>query len=161
MPWIATQTFGNLVAALSADIVREVTAADHYLRMARSVEQLPNPSIRHQIAICASTAMSNASALAAELMALGGIPPSSSVPERSSPRAANSLAEHLIDARADLAHYRGRLALAKRLGLLRLQEVLREIVLCKRRHLAHAGVIAPAWAMRRSANAKRDAPMAP
>jgi bacterioferritin (cytochrome b1) len=156
MPWNAAASYMSLVSALNAAIVQEVTAADHYLQLARFVEQLQKPGICDEIAVCAATAMSNATALAAELMALGGAPPSSLVPKRSSLPAASSIEEHLIEARAELAHYQGRLAFARRLGLLRLQEVFREIVLSKRRHLAHARLIASAYVMRRGTKTEME-----
>ena len=46
------------------------------------------------------------------------------------------------------------LVFARRLDLPRLQEVFWDIVLSKRRHLAHAGVIASACAKRRSTKSK-------
>ncbi len=155
MPWIAAASHASLLAALNADIVQEVTTADYYLQLAQFVKQLRNPSICRQIAACASTALSNATALAAEVIALGGAPLLSPLPKRTSLPAATSLEEHLLDARAELAHYRGRLAFARRLGLLRLQEVFRDIVLSKRRHLVHASVIASACFMRRGRKASR------
>ena len=143
MPWIGA-SYLSFLAALNADIVQEMTAADHYLRLARFVEHLHKPSFCHQIAVCAATAMANATALAAEVMALGGTPPCSPLPKQIAMPAAISVDEHLIETRAELAHYRGRLIFARRLGLFRLQEVLREIVRSKRRHLAHARIIASA-----------------
>jgi len=148
MPWIAASHAG-LVAALNSDIVQEWIAADHYVRLAQFVKEMHKPSICHQIATCAAAAMSNATVLAAEVMALGGDPPAPPLPKRCTLPPAASVAEHLIDARAELAHYQGRLVFAKRLGLLRLQEVFHYIVLTKRRHLAHASVIASACMVRR------------
>jgi len=149
MPWIDAASLARLVDVLNADIVHELTAADYYLRLAQFVKEWRDPSICHQIAVCAATTIKNATALAAEVMALGGVPPANPASERAPLPAATSVEEHLIDARAELAHFQGRLTLARRLGLLRLQDVLRNIVLSKRQHLEHVQVIASACLSRR------------
>jgi len=148
MPWTIATSLAGLVEALNTDIVREVVAADRCLRLARLVQQLHNPALCRQAAVCAAAALSNATVLAAEVMALGGAPPASLRPGTTAIPAANSVEELLIDVRAELAHYRGRLLLSRRLGLVRLQEVFRDIVRSKRKLLAHAGVTASAIVMR-------------
>jgi len=140
MSWIAAVSHASLVAALNADIVREAAAAEEYLRLARFFRPLRDRAMCHQIAVCAATALSNATMLAAEVLALGGVPPSA-LQVRDRPQ---SMDEHITKTQAALAHYQSRLAMARRLELLRLQEVFRDIVRSKRRHLAHAGVLASA-----------------
>ena len=108
------------------------------------MKQLRNPAICAQIAMCAAAALTNATALAAEVVALGGNPPASPAGQSARLPAPASVEEYLIEARAAVAHYQGRLATARRLGLLRLQAVFREIVRSKRKHLQHACVIASA-----------------
>ena len=144
MSWIAAASYACLEAALNADIVQEITAADRYLRLAQIVKQLHHPEIYRQMAVCAATALSNATALAAEVIALGGAPPAAALCNKGMLPAPRTFEEHLIEARAELAHYKGRLALAKRMGMLRLQDIFREIVRSKRRHVAHAKALASA-----------------
>ncbi len=155
MAWMAAQSLANLLTALNADIVQEVAAADHYLQLAGLVKRLQHPSIGHQIAVCAATAISNATALAAEVLVLGGAPPSP-LPRAVAQPPATSIEEHVLDARAELAHYQDRVDFAERLGLLRLRDVFQQIVQSKRRHLAHARLIASACWMRRSKKTKRE-----
>ncbi|MBZ5585387.1 MAG: hypothetical protein LAQ30_24925 [Acidobacteriia bacterium] len=144
MSWIAAASQACLEAALNADIVQEMTAAERYLRLGQLVKQLHDPEVYRQIALCAATALSNATALAAEVIALGGVPPALTRVGPGQLPAPKSFEEHLMEARAELAHYRGRLELAKRFGVLRLQELFRVIVQSKRRHLAHAAALASA-----------------
>ncbi|HTQ57074.1 MAG TPA: hypothetical protein VMI94_21545 [Bryobacteraceae bacterium] len=127
MTWIT-----YVLNALQADIVREAAAADEYLRLARLLRQSCDPLSRHQIATCAANALSNATALAAEIVALGGVPPSVPPAPKGTPKTAR---EHLTDVRSALAHYRGRLAMARRFGLPRLQELFRNIILRHERDL--------------------------
>jgi hypothetical protein len=141
--WIATASHACLVAALNADIVQEMRTVDHYLELARVVKRVHGP-VCHQIAVCAATALSHATALAAEVMALGGMPPDSTGTASRALPAPRTVEEYLIDARAELAHYRSRLLFVRRLGLVRLQELFRDIIRNKRRHLAHASAIASA-----------------
>jgi hypothetical protein len=145
-----------MVAGLKFDIVREATAADWFLRLGRLSRRRQNARVRHQIAVCAATALSYAAALAAEVIALGGAPPASPLPASAKTRPSGSRRDQISHARAELAHYQGRLVMARRLGLLRLQEVYRDIVRSKRRHLAHAGVISSACCMGRSTNSNRE-----
>ncbi len=111
----------------------------------------------HEVALCAAAALSNATLLAAEVLALGGQPPNTPVAASGRVPVAQSIEEHVRQARSALAHYQSRLAMARRLGLLRLQEVFRDIVLSKRTHLAHATVLASAAASptRRKSNRER------
>jgi len=154
MPVLAAGSEARLLAGLIADIVREATAAERYLCLAQFMDR--QDTICRQVAACAAAALSNATVLAAEVLGLGGAPPCSPLGRPGAPPAAATVEEHLIDARADVAHFQGRLECARRLGLLRLEQVLHEIVLAKTRHLAHAQVIAPAWAACRGAEINRE-----
>ena len=140
---------GPLLAALNADIVREARVADFYTALAGIARAYRNSSACRQFAVCAATALSNATALAAQVMILGGSPPLAPLAQPDPLPPPSSVEEHLIDARADLAHYQARLASAARLGLLGLVEVLETIVLSKKRHLEHSSAIASAWTLRR------------
>ena len=124
--------------------MREAASAERYLRLARVVKQFCGPAFRHQVAACAATSLSNATALAAEMLALGGLPPASPLEPRDLSPASQPIDDYVRQARTALAHYQSRLVMARRLGLLRLQEVFWDIVLSKRRHLAHARVLASA-----------------
>ena len=118
-----------VIAALHADIIREAAAADECLRLARAMQQACDPGAQHQIAKYAATTLLNASALAAELIALGGTPPCVSPrPEGNSGKLKGPV-DHLVDARSALLHYRRRLLMASRVGLDRLQEVFCCVIL--------------------------------
>ena len=140
MKWIRI-TADSLIAALNADILYEADMADDCLRRAGSAPQQYRLPIRNRADWCAAAAVRNATALAAEVLVLGGIPPDPHQ-RRSRRRAAESIEEYVVHAQSAVTHYQSRLAMAERLGLARLREVFQEIVLAKRRHLAHAGMVA-------------------
>ncbi|MFN7992429.1 MAG: hypothetical protein U0Q18_02445 [Bryobacteraceae bacterium] len=118
------------IAALSSDMAREARAADRFVQLALQTGSRHCRPIRSQIALCAATALANATALAAEVNALGGIPNPITPGERPDE-------DLLAQARVEVNHYQRRWADASRHGLLRLQELFRAIVLTKRAHLAH------------------------
>ena len=127
----------RLVRGLNGDIRREFELADACLHQARFLPAETYPVIYRQVAVCAATALANATALAAEVMALGGIPALPAgrrhdeipVPSR----------RYRLGSREMLAHYRRRLRMAEGLGFLRLREVFQQIVRTKELHLAHTG----------------------
>jgi hypothetical protein len=151
MRWRYRTRIEYMISALNTDVLREISMADECLRRADSVAQA-HSRFRRRIAGCAAAAMSNAAALAAEMLSLGGVPPAC----RSGPRVrtydASSIEECLAQAQSLLAHYQRRLAMAEQLGLLRLREVFREIVETKRAHVLHAAVTAAAGARPRQLN---------
>ena len=63
-----------------------------------------------------------------------------------------SIEEYLVQAQSLLAHYQERLALAEKLGLLRLREVLQDIVASKRSHLKDAAIVAAVGSRPRQLN---------
>jgi len=125
----------RLVRRLNGDIQREFQFADTYLRQARFLSLEQYPVIYREIAVCAATALANATALAAEVLALGGIP---ALPAEENPQGTRTR-RYRLGSREILTHYRGRLRMAERLGLLRLCEVFQQIVRTKELHLAHTG----------------------
>jgi hypothetical protein len=142
MKWNCTTANKGLIAALNADILYEAEMAEDCLQRADSAPQQYRGSIRNRADRCAAAALRNATALAAEVLWLGGIPPGPAPRRQFGRRAAESIEEYVIQARSAVTHYQHRLAMAERLGLARLREVFQEIVLSKRRHLAHAGLVA-------------------
>ncbi len=148
MAWI-TGVQAAVISTLNTDILMETAAATRFLNIAQCIKQVHDHHICHEIALCAAAALSNATSLAAEVAALGGTPAPCISGNETVCRSANSVDEHVSEAREALTHYLGRLVFAKRLGLPRLEEVFREIVESKRRHLAHASVIAAACLTRR------------
>ena len=132
----------RLVRGLNGDIQREFQLADAYLRQARFLPVEQYPVICRQIAGCAAAALANATALAAEVLALGGIPaiPAEENPHEIPPRTLPR--RYRLGPRAMLTHYRRRLRMAEGLGMLRLCEVFQQIVRTKELHLAHTGFVA-------------------
>lgn len=112
----------QLIEALNGDIEREFRIADEHIARAMAAANLGRRSGRIDSSACAAAAMRHATALAAEVLHLGGMPPSY-VP-RETPRSRDGLAR----ASELFHHYRERLRMANALGLLRLEEVLREII---------------------------------
>jgi hypothetical protein len=145
MRWRYKTSIEYVISVLGADVLREIRMADECIWRADSVAQ-PHFRFRHQIALCAAAAMSNAAALAAEMLSLGGVPPARRPGPRPRTHDAASIEECLAKAQSLLAHYEKRLAMAERLGLLRLREVFRDIVKSKRVHVLHAAVMAAAGA---------------
>lgn len=116
--------------------------ADDCVRRASSAPQQYRALVRNRAEHCAAAALRNATALAAEVLLLGGMPPGTTLQRRSKRPAAESIEEYVAQARLALRHYQHRMAMAERLGLARLREIFQEVVLSKGRHLAHAGLIA-------------------
>jgi hypothetical protein len=144
MKWSHAPAKEDLIAALNADILQEVGMAEDCLQRAYSAPQPYYTLIRRNVASCAAAALSNATALAAEVLSLGGFPPGAAALGPSRRPAAGSIEEYIILARSAVMHYQNRLVIAERLGLARLCEIFLEIILSKRRHLAHAGLVAAA-----------------
>ena len=134
-------TVKRIVRLLNGDIVREFYMADACLREATYLSREYHPAIRRQIAVCAAAALRNATALAAEVLALGGMPIAPRRPKQESLPEPKTTSLSPGSARRMLAHYRRRLRMAERLGLQQLREVFREIVATRERHLAHWGLI--------------------
>lgn len=144
-------TIEYVIAALNRDILREVRMSDECIHRVASVAQ-PYAHFHNRILRCAASAMSNASALATEVLSLGGVPSESTPgPQKLLPVAA-SMEEYFVQAGLLVAHYQDRLAMAEKLGLLRLRETLREIIASKRLHMAHALVIAAIGVGRKQLN---------
>lgn len=132
-----------LIHSLNTDILYEAGMADDCIQRAGSLAQ-PYYRLHRQIALCAASALENATKLAAEVLSLGGNPAIPALQQRGRTRGPKSIEEYLAHARAALMHYQRRLAMAERFGLPRLREVFRGIVLSKARHLSHAGLVAAA-----------------
>ncbi len=145
MRWRCRTGIDYVISALNTDVLREIYMAEECIWRADSVAQA-HSRFRRQIALCAAAALSNAAALAAEMLSLGGVPPAGRPGPRVRTYDAASIEECLIQAQSLLAHYQKRLAMAERLGLSRLREVFREIVKSKRAHVLHAAVTAAAGA---------------
>jgi hypothetical protein len=112
----------QLIDALNEDIEDELRIADEHIARAMSAAGLRKDAARRRSIVCAAAAMRHATALAAEVLHLGGVPPPH-IPG-AVPRPAGRLARA-----SDLfRRYRQRLRMANDLGLLRLEEVLREII---------------------------------
>ena len=112
----------QLIAALNEDIERELRIADEHIARALSAEGLRKSAVRRHSAACAAAAMRRATALAAEVLHLGGVPPPYIPRDIEPPR------DRLARASELFRRYRQRLKMANDLGLLRLEEVLREII---------------------------------
>jgi hypothetical protein len=139
--WHYQPTIEYVIAALNRDILREIRMADDCIERASSVAQSYS-DFQRLIVRYAASAMSNACALAAEVLSLGGVPCRYTPRPRGRTHATASIEEYLVQAQSLLAHYQERLAMAERLGLLRLREVLQEIVASKRSHVKDAAIVA-------------------
>ena len=126
-----------LVRGLNGDIQREFELADACLHQARFLPVETYPVIYRQIAACAATALANATALAAEVMALGGVPALTAGGKHGQSPAPSR--RYRLGSREMLTHYRRRLRMAEGLGFPRLSEVFQQIVRTKELHLAHTG----------------------
>jgi hypothetical protein len=149
--WHYQTAIEYVIAALNRDIMREIRMADDCIQRAGAVAQ-PYSDFQRLIVRYAASAMSHASALAAEVLSLGGVPCAYKPRPRGSAPATASIEEYLVQAQSLLAHYQERLALAEKLGLLRLREVLQEIVTNKRSHVKDAAIIAAVGSRPRQLN---------
>jgi len=143
MSWRYQTTIQYLIAALNADIMREIRMADDCLRRAGSLAQ-PYARFQRLIVRCAASAMSNASALAVEVLSLGGVPRAHTPRPRGKTPTAASIEQYLFQAQSLVAHYQERLAMAEKLDLPRLREVLQDVIASKRAHMKHALLVAAA-----------------
>jgi hypothetical protein len=132
-------TIERLLRVLNGDILREFHLAEACLHQASCLSEKHYPVVRRQIAMCAAAAMSNATALAGEVLGLGGIPVTPGC--REEPPSSNAILTCAVSARAMLAHYKRQMRVAERAGLLRLREVLRQVASTKRQYLAHCDLI--------------------
>ena len=132
---VRNSAIGRIVELLNGDILREFHAADACMREADCLSG-KNDLLRRHIAVCAAAAIRNATALAAEVLALGGMPIIPRRPKGQGLPASNAIGRHPGTVHRMLAHYRRRLRMAERLGLLRLREVLEEILTSKEQQLA-------------------------
>lgn len=143
MNWPYQLAIEYLIAALNRDILREIRMADECIQRAGSMAQ-PYAHLQSLIVRCAASAMTNASALASEVLSLGGVPHAYTPKPPAKPPGATSIEEYFVQAQLLVANYQERLVMAEKLGLLRLREVLLEIIANKRSYLKHAVVIAAA-----------------
>ena len=112
----------QLIQALNEDIERELRIADDHIARALSAHSFRKDAVQRHSSACAAAAMRHATALAAEVLHLGGVP-------RRLSRADMSFSRDRLARASDLfRRYRERLKMANDLGLLRLEEVLREII---------------------------------
>jgi hypothetical protein len=139
--WHYQAAIEYVIAALNRDILQEMRMADDCIErassMAQSYSHFQNLIVRY-----AASAMSNATALAAEVLSLGGVPRTYTPRPRGRTQDTASIEEYVVLAQSLVAHYQQRLALAEKLGLLRLREVLQGIVASKRSHLKDAAIVA-------------------
>ena len=112
----------QLIQALNEDIERELRIADEHIARALSAHSFRKDAVQRYSSVCAAAAMRHATALAAEVLNLGGIPPPCIPGEVPCSR------ERLARASSLFRRYRQRLKTANDLGLLRLEEVLGEII---------------------------------
>lgn len=112
----------HVIAALNEDIERELRIAEEHMARASAATSLRKDEARRQSSACAAAAMRHATALAAEVLHLGGVPPPYT------PRDLPGSGTRLARASDLIRRYRKRLRMANDLGLLRLEEVLREII---------------------------------
>jgi hypothetical protein len=133
-------TMARLIRVLNRDIVREFLMADLWLREADRLTPEFHPVLRRQAGLCAAAAMANATALAAEVVSLGGVPVTPEAPLSLPVEHGTPVAHRVQRTGAMLAHYRKRLRMAERMGLLRLKEVFQQIVNSKEWHQAHTGL---------------------
>lgn len=112
----------RVIEALNEDIERELRIADEHIARAMSATNFRKDAVQRYSSACAAAAMRHAVALAAEVSHLGG------VPAPFIPRAMPCPRDRLARASDLFRHYRQRLSMANDLGLLRLEEVLREII---------------------------------
>lgn len=143
MEWPYKVRVEDLISDLNTDVLREISMAEECIRRADSVAQ-SHSRLRRLCASCAATALSNATALAAEVLSMGGIPHGFGHRSGVSTGGGCSIEEYAAQARSLLAHYEERLAMAERLGLLRLRTVFQDIIETKRAHALHAAVIGAA-----------------
>ena len=112
----------QLIEALNEDIERELKIADEHIARALSANSLRKEAVRSRSCACAAVAMRHATALAAEVLHLGGVPPPCI------PRDLPCSRDRMAHASDLFRRYRQRLKMANDLGLLGLEEVLREII---------------------------------
>ena len=103
MKWRYRTRIEYVISALNTDVLREIYMADECIRRADSVAQ-PHSRFRREIALCAAAAMSNAAALAVEMLSMGGSPSMNGPKPRWRTHAA-SMEEFLFQAQSLLAHY--------------------------------------------------------
>jgi hypothetical protein len=113
----------HVIEALNEDIERELRIADEHIARAMSATSFRKDAVQRYSSACAAAAMRHAVALAAEVLHLGGVPPPFVPRDMPCPSR-----DRLARASDLFHHYRQRLSMANDLGLLRLEEVLREII---------------------------------
>jgi bacterioferritin (cytochrome b1) len=112
----------QLIEALNEDIERELRIADEHIARALSANSRRKEAVRSHSCACAAAAMRHATTLAAEVLHLGGVPPPCI------PRPLPCSRDRMAQAADLFRRYRQRLKMANDLGLLRLEEALREII---------------------------------
>lgn len=131
----------RMVEVLNRDILREIRTADTCIRQAGYLQREHYPLVQRQMALCAASALANATALAAEVLALGGVPVHAGTQSQKGSAHPSPLRSRPVRAQKMLEHYRNRLRMAERLGLLRLREVFQQIVDANEWHLARCGLV--------------------
>ena len=132
----------RFLTALCHDIERERCFAERLIRQAEAMAG-EYPVVRGRMARCAAAALGNAVALAQEVICLGGDPPALAAASPAKSLRRWECRGYLREAREALNHYRRRVEAAERLGMARLSEVFRTILITKQRHLAYAVFSAP------------------
>ncbi|MGA2326012.1 MAG: hypothetical protein ABSH05_06965 [Bryobacteraceae bacterium] len=122
-------------AAVNRDIRRELRFADECMQQVGLLHRGELLFVGAQFLRCAATAMCNATALAAEVLATGGTPPAG-------PQCRHDLVPYWPELQRETArlaqavqHYWHRWRVAQKLGLFRFAEVFLEIVRTKRSQL--------------------------
>lgn len=131
-----TLTLQEFLAAVNRDIRRELGFADECMEQAGLLPGEELPFVGGQFLRCAATAMCNATALAAEVLASGGTPPAGPKRRRRLVPCWPRLQRDPARLARAIRHYRYRWWVAQKLGLFRFAELFWEIVQTKRSQLS-------------------------
>jgi hypothetical protein len=129
-------TLREFLAAVNQDIRRELRFADECMERAGLLLWGELPFVGGQFLRCAATAMCNATALAAEVLASGGTPPAGLQRRRRLVPYWPRLQRDPAGLARAVRHYRYRWRAAQRLGLFRFAELFLEILRTKRSQLS-------------------------
>jgi hypothetical protein len=124
----------KFVESVNQDIGRELRTASAFICQAQNLEE---PSLRFvgaQYLRIGAASMWNATALSAEVLAMGGNPPAGPA-DRKRTVARWTTRQQIKDTARTIRHYLCRWRAAQRLDLLRLAEVFREIIQSRRNQL--------------------------
>lgn len=134
MPVEQTLTIQRFLTAVNRDIGRELQTASEFISQAELLGDSPLRFIGNQYLRLGAAAMCDATALASEVLSAGGTPPVGPANCRSAVRH-RAVHDQLKGLAWASRHYRYRRRLARKLGLVRLAEVFREITQNKRSQL--------------------------